>query len=152
MPNVDKIYLDANFLVAYFVNNHADHSASKIVFFNLLKQNSSLYVSTLGLDEAYYKIYEVSQVNDVHRKPIKNFYVILKNVLSQLQTLSNMNIIQFENDFQKGVENSIENIGSFNLRPRDAFHLAYMQDLGIKHIITKDKKFGHISGITVMNF
>ncbi len=33
MPNVDKIYLDANFLVAYFVNNHADHDASKILFF-----------------------------------------------------------------------------------------------------------------------
>ena len=152
MPNVDKIYLDANFLVAYFVNNHSDHNASKILFFNLLKQNSSLYISTLGLDEAWFKIWEASQPNTTNRKPFKDFYSIFKGVLTQLQNLSTMNIIQFENDFHRVVENSIENIGNFSLRPRDAFHLAYMQDLGINQIITKDKKFDHVSGITVTSF
>lgn len=152
MPNVDKIYLDANFLIAYFVNNHEDHNASKVAFFKLLKHNSNLYISTLGLDETWFKIWEASQPNTKNRKPFKDFYTVLKSVLTQLKSLSNMNIIQFENDFQKGVENSIENIGSFDLRPRDAFHLAYMQDLGINQIITKDKKFDQVAGIIVTSF
>ncbi len=125
---------------------------ARFCFFNLLKQNSNLYISTLGLDEAWFKIWEVSQPNTNNRKPFKDFYKILKTVLTQLKNLSTMNIIQFENDFQKGVDNSIENIGDFNLRPRDAFHLAYMQDLGINQIITKDKKFDHVSGIKVTSF
>src|SRR4030042_3039534 len=139
----EKIYLDANFLIAYFLDDHNDHNASRLLFFNLLKQNCVTYISTLGLDEAWYKIYEVSQkdIPKEKRKPIKEFYSEIKRILEEIRKLpENIKIIQFENDFESGVRQVIENIGSFNFRPRDAFHLAYMQDLNLQAIVTKNKK------------
>ena len=154
LPN--RIYLDANFLIAYFVDNHDDHSASQLLFFNLLKQDCVTYISTLGLDEAWYKIYEVLQkdVPKKQRKPIKEFCSEIRQILEAIRNLpENIKIVQFENDLEAGVKQAVENIGSFNFRPRDAFHLAYIQDLKLKAIITKDKKgFDKVPNIQVIGY
>lgn len=154
LPN--KVYLDSNFLIAYFVDNHDDHDASKRLFFNLLQQNCVTYISTLGLDEAWFKIYEVLQkdIPKEKRKPIKEFYSEIKQILEAIKKLpQNIKIIQFENDFEVGVKQTVENIGSFNFHPRDAFHLAYMQDLSLQAIITKDKKgFEKVSNLQVISY
>lgn len=154
LPN--KVYLDANFLIAYFVDNHDDHNVSKLLFFNLLQQDCVTYISTLGLDEAWYKIYEVLQkdVPKEKRKPIQSFYSDIKQVLEAIRNLpENIKVVQFENDLETGVKQAVENIGSFNFRPRDAFHLAYMQDLKLKSIITKDKMgFDKVPDIQVISY
>src|SRR3989344_4589369 len=154
LPN--KIYLDANFLIAYFVDNHDDHNASKLLFFNLLKQDCVTYISTLGLDEAWFKVYEVLQkdIPKDKRKPIKEFYPEIKQILKAIRKLpQNIKIVQFENNFEAGVKQTVENIGSFNFHPRDAFHLAYMQDLNLKTIITKDKRSEeHTSELQVLSY
>lgn len=140
-PN--KLYLDANFLIAYFADNHDDHDSSKILFFNLLKQDCKMYISVLGLDETWYKIWEVLQkdVPKENRKSFKQFYNEIKQILEALEGLSdNIKIIQFEKDLNTGIKQSVENIGNFDMRPRDAFHLAYMQDCDLQAIVTKDKK------------
>ena len=65
----------------------------------------------------------------------------------------NIKIVQFENDFEAGVKQTVENIGSFNFHPRDAFHLAYMQDLRLQAIITKDKKgFDKVPNLQVLSY
>lgn len=154
LPN--RVYLDANFLIAYFVDNHDDHNASKLLFFNLLQQDCVTYISTLGLDEAWYKIYEVVQkdVPKEKRKPIREFYSDIKQVLEAIRNLpENIKVVQFENDLETGVKQAVENIGSFNFHPRDAFHLAYMQDLKLKSIITKDKMgFNKVPDIQVISY
>ena len=154
LPN--KIYLDANFLIAYFVDNHDDHNASKLLFFNLLQQDCVTYISTLGLDEAWFKVYEVLQkdIPKEKRKPIKEFYSEIKQILEAIKKLpQNIKIVQFENDFEAGIKQAVENIGSFNFHPRDAFHLAYMQDLNLQAIITKDKKgFDKVPNLQVLSY
>lgn len=154
LPN--RVYLDANFLIAYFVDNHDDHNTSKLLFFNLLQKDCVTYISTLGLDEAWYKIYEVLQkdVPKEKRKPIQSFYSDIKQVLEAIRNLpENIKVVQFENDLETGVKQAVENIGSFNFHPRDAFHLAYMQDLKLKSIITKDKMgFDKVPDIQVISY
>lgn len=154
LPN--KIYLDANFLIAYFVDNHDDHNNSKVLFFNLLQQDCVMYISTLCLDEAWYKVYEALQkdVPKDKRKPIKEFYSEIKQILEAIEKLpQNIKIVQFENDFEAGVKRAVENIGNFNFRPRDAFHLAYMQDLNLQAIITKNKKeFDKVPNLEVISY
>lgn len=121
-----KIYLDSNFLIAYFADNHSDHNASKLLFFKLLRQNCVMYISTLGLDEAWFKVYEVLQkdIPKQKRKPIKKFYPEIKQILEAIRKLpQNIKIVQFENDFEAGIGQTVENIGNFNFHPRDAFHL-----------------------------
>lgn len=157
MPTANKIYLDANFLIAYFANNHTDHNASKKAFYELLKTNSELYISTLCLDETWYKIWEIpfreKKLKKKHWSDIKDFYPNIKLIIEELKKLPDtFKLIQFENDLKEGINNASENIGNYSLEPRDAFHLAYMQDLGINQIITKDKKFDHVSDITVISF
>ena len=154
LPNA--IYLDANFLIAYFVDSHDDHNASKLLFFNLLQQDCVTYISTLGLDEAWYKIYEVMQkdVPKEKRKPIQEFYSEIKQILESIKKLpQNIKIVQFENNFNVGIQHAVENIGKFNFRPRDAFHLAYMQDLNLEAIITKNKKeFDKVPNLQVISY
>ena len=115
-----------------------------------------MYISVLGLGETWYKVWEVLQkdIPKDKRKPIQLFYNEIKQILEALEGLSqNIKIIQFENDLNSGVRNSIENIGKFNFYPRDAFHLAYMQDRGLKTIITKDKRsFNQVSDIKVIDY
>ena len=154
LPN--KIYLDANFLIAYFADNHDDHAASKLLFFNLLQQDCVAYISTLGLDETWYKVYEVLQkdISKEKRKPIQEFYSEIKQILEEIKKLpQNIKIVQFENDLDTGIKQAVENIGNFNFRPRDAFHLAYMQDLHLQAIITKNKReFEKVPNLEVISY
>lgn len=156
MPYPRKVYLDANFLIAYFANNHDDHDSSKILFFNLLKQDCKMHISVLGLDEAWFKVWEVLQkdISKEDRKSFREFYAEIKQILESLEGLSeNIKIIQFEKSLENGVKQSVENIGRFDMRPRDAFHLAYMQDVGLKAIITKDKRnFDKVPNVSVISY
>ena len=121
-----------------------------------MKQDCVTYISTLGLDEAWFKVYEVLQkdIPKDKRKPIKEFYPEIKQILKAIRKLpQNIKIVQFENNFEAGVKQTVENIGSFNFHPRDAFHLAYMQDLNLKTIITKDKKgFDKVPNLQVLSY
>ncbi len=67
-------------------------------------------------------------------------YDSLKIFTKKLLNSENFYVVQF-NDSKNGVLKALENIKEFKLRPRDAFHLAYMRDKGIKEIITNDKDF-----------
>ncbi len=158
MTKQNYIYLDANFLVAFFADKHTDKNSSRKLFFNLLKSNSVLFVSPLTLDETWYKIWEIpyreKKLKKVKWPSIKTFYPKIKIILDELKKLpETFRLIQFENSFEAGINNAAENIGIHGLEPRDAFHLAYMQDLQIETIITKDKKdFNKIPDIEVISY
>ncbi len=149
-----RYYLDANFLTAYFINNHEDHDKSKKLMFTLLKEKAELFISSLTLDETWYKVYETlqRQIPKDQRKPFKEFYINLKAILKSILEFPNTKIIQFENDLIGGVKNALENIRNYNLRPRDAFHYAIMKDCDITLIVTKDKDFRGIPHIKTISF
>jgi len=152
------IYLDANFLIAFFADKHPDKDSSKKLFFNLLKSNSILFISTLTLDETWYKIWEIPYRERKLKKEkwpnIKTFYPKIKVILDELKKLpETFKLIQFENSLDVGITNAAGNIGTHGLEPRDAFHLAYMQDQQIETIITKDKKdFNNVPNIQILSY
>jgi len=158
MIKQNNIYLDANFLVAFLADKHTDKDNSRKLFFNLLKSNSVLFISPLTLDEAWYKIWEIPYREKKLKKEkwssIKTFYPKIKVILDELKKLpETFRLIQFENNLEVGVNNAAENIGVYGLEPRDAFHLAYMQDLHIEIIITKDKKdFDKVPNLQVLSY
>ena len=158
MTKQNNIYLDANFLVAFFADKHTDKDSSRKLFFNLLKSNFVLFISPLTLDETWYKIWEIPHREKKLKKEkwpsIKSFYPKIKVILNELKKLpETFRVIQFENSLEVGVNNAAENIGVYGLEPRDAFHLAYMQDLHIETIITKDKKdFDKVPDVQVISY
>ena len=72
---------------------------------------------------------------------VSDFYEKFKEIFDAISEYPSMKIIQFENDLDKGLDNVLENIKKYDLRPRDAFHYAMMQDLNIKCIVAKDRHF-----------
>ena len=158
MTKQDCIYIDANFLVAFFADRHPDKDSSRRLFFNLLKSNSVLFISTLTLDEAWYKIWEIPYREKKLKKKrwpsIKEFYPRIKLIMEEIIKLSEtFKLVQFENSLDRGIKNAAENVGIYGLEPRDAFHLAYMQDLNLQTIITKDKKdFNKVSRLHVIDY
>ena len=158
MTKQNYIYLDANFLIAFFADKHPDKDSSRKLLFSLLKSNAVLYVSTLTLDETWYKIWEIPYRERKLKKEkwlsIKVFYPKIKIIMDELKKLpETFKLIQFENSLEIGMNNAAENVGVHGLEPRDAFHLAYMQDLQIKTIITKDKKdFNKVPDIQVISY
>ena len=158
MTKQNYVYLDANFLIAFFADKHADKDNSRKLFFNLLKSNSILFISPLTLDETWYKIWEIPHRERKLKKEkwlsIKTFYPNIKAILDELKKLpETFKLIQFENSLEIGINNAAENIGVHGLEPRDAFHFAYMQDLHIETIITKDKKdFDKVPDIKVTSY
>lgn len=158
MTKQNYIYLDANFLIAFFADKHTDKDGSRKLFFNLLKSNSVFFISPLTLDETWYKIWEIPHREKKLKKEkwpsIKTFYPKIKVILDELKKLpETFRLIQFENSLEVGINNAAENIGVHGLEPRDAFHFAYMQDLHIETIITKDKKdFDKVHDIQVISY
>ena len=153
--NTDNyLYLDANFLTAYFVENHQDNYSSRIKMFELLEKNKNLLISCLTLDETWCKVKLTleKQVPTEKRKPFSEFYGDLKRILDSILDHPLMKIIQFENDLIQGVKNALENIKNYNLRPRDAFHYAMMKDLNVSYIVTKDKDFNKIDDVDVISY
>lgn len=142
MESIKSVYLDSCFLISYFVKNHEDYNSSRILFFEFVEDEVLMYVSNLALDETYYKIHTLySQYphKDFYRS-VPDFQLVLEEVKS---ADSNFKLIQFD-DPASGAESALENILSFNFAPRDAYHLAYAQELGVDKIVTKDKDFKEI--------
>ena len=104
LPTNDDLYLDANFLIAYFINDHDDHKNSiKLLAYLLIKQDT-LHFSPLTLDELMMGIHR--ELNKAKNKKSNNkgfsvahFYPELKVALELLLNNSQFRLRQFENNF-----------------------------------------------------
>lgn len=145
VPSNTNLYLDSNFLVAYFVPHHSDHHKSVITFANLLSQNNTLHLSPLVIDETLHAIRNeynaLRKKNKLLPQPHAFFFNELKGVIDQLIQFSQIKIRQFEGSINNGCSSTVDNIKKYSLAPRDAFHLAYMQDWGVDYIVTNDSNF-----------
>jgi predicted nucleic acid-binding protein len=154
LPANDDLYIDANFLIAYFVNDHGDHKNSKKLLAYFLIKQDILNFSPLTLDELMMGVYK--ELNKAKNKIGKNrglsvadFYPELKVALELLLNNSQFRLRQFENNLNNSCILALENIKNFTLRPRDAFHVSYMQDWSINKIISRDSDFDKLKGINI---
>jgi len=155
MKTDKSCYLDANFLIAFFLPNHPDEKASRKKMFELFTQYEHLLISCLAIDETMHKIWFISNEQRPRGQPEKihkDFYPLYKRMLNYMLKSPLMEFIQFENDIEQGLRNAIENIYKYDFQPRDAFHYAMMQDLNVDCIVTKDTDFKKIQNLTIISF
>ena len=151
-PFEENTYIDANFLIAYFVPNHKHAKKAGILFAKLLINKNKFNLTALTLDECFMGIVrELREDNDDRSAPPAKFFDNLNQVLLTIINNKKFVIRQFEKDINNGCINALQNIKSYVLKPRDAFHLSYMQDLGIKYLISFDGNFEKVRTITVIN-
>ncbi|MBU4601107.1 type II toxin-antitoxin system VapC family toxin [Patescibacteria group bacterium] len=137
----EKIYFDANFLIYWFISKEPElKKRARSLLAEFLINNNDLYSSALALDEAWWGIKnEYNQQNGVDfscgdNDVFEKLSQFTKSILPKL------NLVQFA-DIKNGVEDALDSMKRFKLKPRDAFHLATMKDNGIKIIVTDDKDF-----------
>jgi len=150
----DICYLDANFLVAVFIPGHEFHKTGAKVFAQLLISKKELLISPLVMDEAWHAAWKTlqDQVPVEKKKSHSVFYSDLKQILDAVIKNPKMKFVQFDSNLDQGIAQALENIKDYVLGPRDAFHMAIMQDLGISEIVTKDGDFARNSDIQVIPY
>lgn len=151
-PLQGDVYLDANFLIAYFVPHHPHAKKAGKIFAKLLINKNKLNLTALTLDECFNGIVFTlrNQIGN-NSFPHAKFFDYLKQVLSTLLSNKKITIRQYEKSLQDGSINALHNIKNYTLKPRDAFHLSYMQDLGITYIVSFDSHFDKVRIISVIN-
>jgi len=157
VPKSSEIYLDANFLTAYLLGSHADAKKAQRLFAKILVANTTMVFSPLSVDEMLNAIYKTlrdqERINGLlPNKSHKDYANELKKAISILLNNDFFRVTQFINDGAASCSKAVRNIESYNLKPRDAFHLAYLQDQQIKHIVTNDSNFNSIAGINCISF
>jgi predicted nucleic acid-binding protein len=151
-PLGENVYIDANFLVAYFIPNHIDVKKAGKLFAKLLINKNKFNLTALTLDESFMGIvFELRRQQGDKTLPTSKFFDNLKQVLSTLLGDQRFIVRQYEKSLENGSMNALQNIKDYNLKPRDAFHLSYMQDLEIKYMVSFDDNFNKVSTISVIN-
>jgi len=137
-----KVFIDANFLIAYWIPHHEFHNAAKKKMFELIANNSLLFLDWLIIDEVWYKIWHLLKNEFLGEgKPFKNFFENFKKILDFIEKSSYIQIIQFRNNLIQKCYEALFNVKKYNLRPHDAFHLAIIKDHQISILVTKDSDF-----------
>jgi predicted nucleic acid-binding protein len=157
VPKSSEIYLDANFLAAYLLGSHSDASRAQVLFAKILVAKTTMVFSPLSIDEMLHAIYKTlrdqERVNgQLPDKSHKDYINELRKALTILLADSSCRLTQFTDDERASCSRVIDNIENYNLSPRDAFHLSYLQDQYITHIVTNDSHFSSIPIVNCINF
>ncbi len=166
------VYCDANFLVAYGARQTKQPEIQKraqILFAELLHKNCKIAASPLSFDEAWNGVRREAGPKKIRNrirfflnKVFNKFGLYLKNsgtmefsfdeVLGDIKNFTQkllsspkFMVIQFPaSQEKKGVNQSLDNMDNFKLKPRDAFHLSIIQRNNIQYMITRDNNdFGN---------
>lgn len=157
IPNSTEVYLDANFLTAYLLSSHADARKTQKLFAQILIAKTTMVFSPLSVDEMLNAVYKTlrdqERVNGLlPDKSHKDYINELKTAISVLLSNNSFRLTQFTNGESVACSRAVDNIESFNLRPRDAFHLSYLQDQQIHYIVSNDTNFDSIPNVNRIGF
>ncbi|MDA4112089.1 MAG: type II toxin-antitoxin system VapC family toxin [Thaumarchaeota archaeon] len=126
------VYLDANFFIIYNFDPTARGEAARSILERIMKGSLRAMTSALALDEV--------------------MWVIMKNMKHELLRETIEDIFAIENLVVKDVFSStpldaLDYIEKYDLKPRDAFHVALMKSAGLNEIVSDDRDFDRVKGI-----
>ncbi len=134
------IYLDANFLVDWFVRKQPTiKKRARILLVKLLTQFDILTFSPLTIDESWKGIKEEIDTEKLRPYSEDSIFSQLENFTKKILTHNKMKIVQLQN-LQDGILYALNLLRRFSFEPRDSFHLAIMKDNEIIFIATRDGK------------
>jgi predicted nucleic acid-binding protein len=159
------LYLDANCLVSWYLAGHAWHRRANQLMKAVRRYKLGLHVSTLSVDEAWWKILAVAYERDhgprswhsaiVRDDPsvLRDYFPELRKFTTRLLALRRVQVID-QIGSKELVTQALDNIRDHSLAPRDAFHLALALAIGIPNIVTNDIQFQKIDAdwLSVITF
>lgn len=150
-----KVYVDTNVLYMYLRADAVHLPTIESFLRRVIRGEIAAYVSVLTLDELYYRLLLALVKERTGRNPLDVLRgdlpgVVLKYCDQISGTLKKL--IGLPNIVQLGVEagdfeGMLDNVSRFALLPRDAFHVALMQRLGLVAIASDDMDFDRVDGI-----
>ncbi len=157
-------YLDANCLISWYFG-HRWHRPAKRLLFAFIRRKASLYVSTLAFDEAWWRLLVEFYDRDhgagswrphlVRQEPslLRRYEPELRRFSTAFLALPRLHIADQANA-RALVTSALDHVRDYALAPRDAFHLAILQSLGLSAIVTNDAQFQQIDApwLTVVTF
>lgn len=150
IPKNEKVYIDANFLVAYLIPNHVHHIKAGTTMVGLLVARNILYFSPLCLSETLHGIIKEKRKDSAfENNPTSSFYSDVKNATDVLLAFPQLELRQFENNLKQSCVNAVEYMRDLNMKSHDAFHVAHAKDLEINYVVTNDSSFDGISALGI---
>ncbi len=125
------IYLDANFFIIALLDQ-SDKGKKARALQNEIQKGKQSITSSLVLDEVMWALLKNNRKHLI-REAIQDIYAIPNLEVKGVDSLIPLRALHF-----------IEN---FNLKPRDAFHLAIMESFNVKEIVSDDKDFDDVKGV-----
>lgn len=125
------IYLDANlFIIAAFGKDKKGERAREII--RKVSHGQPAITSVLALDEVMWVLYRNKEPQTI------------KTMLTEIYAIRNLEVREAP---QVCPLRAIDYIENYHLKPRDAMHLAIMEEFGIDSIASDDCDFDGIPGI-----
>jgi predicted nucleic acid-binding protein len=132
------VYLDANFLVDWLVRKEPVlRKRARSLLARLLTQFDMFVISPLVIDEFWKGIKEEIDVNRTHSYSADFLQRQLESCTTTILNYHKIQVVQFQ-DPRTGITVALGLLQKFSLKPRDAFHIAIMQDHQIVTLVTRD--------------
>lgn len=126
------IYIDANIFIFAFADNSENGEFSRKILEMIETKKIAAATSSLTIDEVLWALRKEIPQNEA----IRACKTILK--------IKGLKILRVD---KTTIFESLDIVSSFNLKPRDAIHVATMNLEGIKEIISEDLDFDKLKDI-----
>ncbi len=131
-----NLYIDANvFIFAYIDEGIIGIKCRKIIE-RIIENKIMAFTSVLSFDEVFYKVKKVKDK---------------ETALLATKAFLNMKNLEFIDVDMNVIWKSQELIGSYNLNPREAIHIACALTKGLRNILTNDKDFNKVKEIRMID-
>jgi predicted nucleic acid-binding protein len=150
---LDRVYVDAVFVIASHVPGSKDKFRADRMWARLIATKVKVCVSTLLLDELWYKAIYLFHKRDFAGQdfpksdpslPAK-YYAEIEKLTLALLNLPNVELLPTPPQVQLFVDNTMKLMKTESLYPRDAFHIAMAQAYGIQYVISNDAHLKNLS-------
>lgn len=125
------MYLDANFFIFAKLSTDTKGSRARNIL-NQIVSGKRAITSSLALDEVMWIFIKNKQIN------------MLRPIIEEIYTIKNLEVKEVSATTPLI---ALEFIEKYNLKPRDAFHLAIMESFNVKEIVSDDSDFDKVKNI-----
>lgn len=125
------IYLDANFFILCNFDRTAKGDRARRIQREILDGREAI-TSSLSLDEVMWVIVKNKKA------------AVLRDTVEDIYAMTNLTVKEVSSNIPLQALDIME---ESNLKPRDAFHVAIMEDFDVNEIVSDDDDFDRVSGI-----
>ena len=131
------MYLDANFFIFALLDKTKKGDTARSIQRQIQEGKKPACTSALALDEVMWVLIKNKRRN-LLRKAIEGIYSLNNLKIGEVSSMIPLRALDF--------------IDTYSLKPRDAFHLAVMDELHISEIVSNDSDFDKVKSVRRINF